>query len=134
METFLVHWGYAAVFLLGFLGACCVPIPSAITFGLAGALAGEGQLSIVGVILVGTVAELIGSLVSYTVGGQVAGHSCIGSVATCSSPARTSTGRNASWQGGAGGRSRLGASCRWCARSYPLWRASSRCPRCCSGS
>ena len=68
METFLVHWGYAAVFLLGFLGACCVPIPSAITFGLAGALAGEGQLSIVGVILVGTVAELIGSLVSYAVG------------------------------------------------------------------
>jgi hypothetical protein len=28
----------------------------------------------------------------------VAVHSCIGSVATCSSPARTSTGRNASWQ------------------------------------
>jgi membrane protein DedA with SNARE-associated domain len=68
MESFLVHWGYAALFLLAFLGACCVPIPSAITFGFAGALAGEGQPSIVGVILVGTVAELIGSLVSYTVG------------------------------------------------------------------
>ena len=68
MESFLIHWGYAAVFLFGFLEACCVPIPSAITFGLAGALAGEGRLNIAGVIVVGTVAELIGSFVSYGVG------------------------------------------------------------------
>ena len=68
MESFLIHWGYAAVFLFGFLEACCVPIPSAITFGFAGALAGEGDLNIVGVILVGTVAELMGSFVSYGVG------------------------------------------------------------------
>jgi membrane protein DedA with SNARE-associated domain len=68
MESFLIHWGYAAVFLFGFLEACCVPIPSAITFGFAGALAGEGHLNIVGVIVVGTVAELIGSFVAYGVG------------------------------------------------------------------
>jgi membrane protein DedA with SNARE-associated domain len=68
MESFLIHWGYAAVFLFGFLEACCVPIPSVITFAFAGVLAGEGYLSIVGVILVGTVAELIGSLVAYSVG------------------------------------------------------------------
>jgi membrane protein DedA with SNARE-associated domain len=68
MESFLIHWGYVAVFLFGFLEACCVPIPSAITFGFAGALAGEGDLNIVGVIVVGTVAELIGSFVSYGVG------------------------------------------------------------------
>jgi membrane protein DedA with SNARE-associated domain len=68
MESFLIHWGYAAVFLFGFLEACCVPIPSAITFGFAGALAGEGDLNIVGVIVVGTVAELMGSFVSYGVG------------------------------------------------------------------
>jgi membrane protein DedA with SNARE-associated domain len=68
MESFLIHWGYAAVFLFGFLEACCVPIPSAITFGFAGALAGEGYLNIVGVIVVGTVAELIGSFASYGVG------------------------------------------------------------------
>ena len=60
--------GYAAVFLFGFLEACCVPIPSAITFAFAGVLAGEGYLSIFGVIVVGTVAELIGSLVSYALG------------------------------------------------------------------
>src|SRR6266516_3791887 len=68
MESFLIHWGYAAVFLFGFLESCCVPIPSGITFGFAGALAGAGDLNIVGVIVVGTVAELIGSFVAYGVG------------------------------------------------------------------
>jgi membrane protein DedA with SNARE-associated domain len=53
MESFLSHWGYAAVFLFGFLEAACIPIPSEITFGFAGVLASEGHLSIVGVIVVG---------------------------------------------------------------------------------
>jgi membrane protein DedA with SNARE-associated domain len=68
MQSFLLHAGYAAVFLFGFLEACCVPIPSEVTFGFAGVLAGEGHLSIVLVIVVGTVAELLGSLVSYGIG------------------------------------------------------------------
>ena len=68
MESFLVHWGYAAIFLFGFLEACCIPIPSEITFGFAGVLAGEGHLNIVAVIVVGTIAELIGSFVAYGVG------------------------------------------------------------------
>ena len=68
MESFLIHWGYAAVFLFGFLEACCVPIPSEVTFGFAGVLAYQGHLSIVGVIVVGTVAELIGSFVAYGIG------------------------------------------------------------------
>jgi membrane protein DedA with SNARE-associated domain len=68
MEHFLTQAGLAAVFLFGFLEACCVPIPSEITFGFAGVLAGEGRLNIVAVIIVGTVAELLGSLVSYGIG------------------------------------------------------------------
>src|SRR5713226_138911 len=68
MESFISQAGLAAIFLFGFLEACCVPIPSEITFGFAGVLAGEGHLNIVAVIIVGTVAELIGSFVSYTVG------------------------------------------------------------------
>jgi len=68
MESFLIHWGYAAVFLFGFLEACCVPIPSEITFGFAGVLAGEGHLNIVAVIVVGTIAELLGSFVAYGIG------------------------------------------------------------------
>jgi len=68
MESFLIHWGYAAVFLFGFLEACCVPIPSEITFGFAGVLASEGHLNIVWVIVLGTIAELIGSFVAYGIG------------------------------------------------------------------
>jgi membrane protein DedA with SNARE-associated domain len=68
MESFLIHWGYAAIFLFGFLEACCVPIPSEITFGFAGVLAGEGHLNIVAVIVVGTIAELLGSFVAYGIG------------------------------------------------------------------
>jgi len=68
MESFLAQAGLAAVFLFGFLEACCIPIPSEITFGFAGVLAGEGRLNIVAVIIVGTIAELLGSFVAYTVG------------------------------------------------------------------
>ena len=68
MESFLAQWGYAAVFLFGFLEACCVPIPSEITFGFAGVLAAEGHLNIVVVIVVGTIAELAGSFVAYGIG------------------------------------------------------------------
>lgn len=68
MESFLVHAGYWAVMLLGFLEACCVPIPSDVTFGFAGVLAYQGHLNLVLVIVLGTVAELAGSYVAYTVG------------------------------------------------------------------
>jgi len=68
MQSFIIHAGYAAVFLFGFLEACCVPIPSEITFGYAGVLAGEGRLNVVAIIIIGTAAELLGSLVSYGVG------------------------------------------------------------------
>ena len=52
MEHLLIHSGYAALALLGFLEACCVPIPSEVTFGFAGVLAGQGHLNIVAVIVV----------------------------------------------------------------------------------
>jgi membrane protein DedA with SNARE-associated domain len=68
MESFLSEAGYAAIFLFGFLEACCAPIPSEITFGFGGVLAYQGHLNIVAVIIVGIVAELIGSMVSFTVG------------------------------------------------------------------
>ena len=68
MESFIIHWGYAAVFLFGFLEACCVPIPSEITFGFAGVLAAGGRLNVVAIIIIGTIAELLGSLVAYGIG------------------------------------------------------------------
>jgi len=68
MEHFLIHSGYAALALLGFLEACCVPIPSEVTFLFGGVLAYQGHLNVVLVIVVGTLAELCGSFVSYYVG------------------------------------------------------------------
>jgi membrane protein DedA with SNARE-associated domain len=69
MESFLTQYGLAAVFLFGFLEAACVPIPSEVTFGFAGVLAAQTHhLNIVAIIIVGTLAELIGSMVSYAVG------------------------------------------------------------------
>jgi membrane protein DedA with SNARE-associated domain len=68
MESFLTHAGYGALALFGFLEACCVPISSEVTFGFAGVLAYQGHLSLPLVIIIGTLAELAGSCVSYTVG------------------------------------------------------------------
>lgn len=68
MESFLIHAGYGALILFGFLEACCIPMSSEVTFGFAGVLAGQGHLSLVLVIVLGTLAELAGSYVSYAVG------------------------------------------------------------------
>jgi membrane protein DedA with SNARE-associated domain len=68
MESFLIHAGYGALILFAFLEACCIPIPSEITFGFAGVLAYQGHLSLALVIIIGTLAELAGSYVSYAVG------------------------------------------------------------------
>ena len=68
MESLLSHAGYGALAILGFLEACCIPIPSEITFGFAGVLAYQGHLNVVLVILIGSVAELCGSFVSYGAG------------------------------------------------------------------
>jgi membrane protein DedA with SNARE-associated domain len=68
MESFLTHAGYAALIVFGFVEACCIPISSEITFGFAGVLAFQGHLNLVLVIVIGSLAELAGSYVSYFVG------------------------------------------------------------------
>jgi membrane protein DedA with SNARE-associated domain len=68
MESFLTSAGYGALILFGFLEACCVPISSEVTFGFAGVLAYQGHLSLILVIIIGTLAELAGSCVSFAVG------------------------------------------------------------------
>jgi membrane protein DedA with SNARE-associated domain len=68
MESFLTHAGYAALIVFGFVEACCIPISSEITFGFAGVLAYQGHLNLVLVIIIGSLAELAGSYVSYAVG------------------------------------------------------------------
>jgi membrane protein DedA with SNARE-associated domain len=68
MNSFITHYGYVALIVLGIVEACCVPIPSEVTFGFAGVLAYQGKLNLALVILVGTLAEMVGSYISYYVG------------------------------------------------------------------
>lgn len=68
MESFLTHAGYAALIVFGFIEACSIPISSEITFGFAGVLAYQGHLNLVLVIIIGSLAELAGSYVSYAAG------------------------------------------------------------------
>jgi membrane protein DedA with SNARE-associated domain len=68
MQGFLIHAGYPAIILLAFLEACCIPISSEVIFGFAGVLAYQGHLNLALVIVVGTLAEMAGSYVAYSVG------------------------------------------------------------------
>jgi membrane protein DedA with SNARE-associated domain len=68
VEHFLLNWGYPAVFVLALVEAVCIPFPSEITFGFAGALAAEGHFSLAGVIGIGLAGEFIGSMIGYAVG------------------------------------------------------------------
>jgi membrane protein DedA with SNARE-associated domain len=69
MEHFLTSYGYLALILFAFVEACCIPISSEITFAAAGALAATNHhFSLVLVIVVGTLAEMGGSLTSYWIG------------------------------------------------------------------
>lgn len=76
MENFLVHAGYGALIALAFIEACGVPISSEIVFGFAGVLAYQGHLNLGLVIVIGTLAELVGSYVLYFV-GRLAGRPVI---------------------------------------------------------
>jgi len=76
MENFLVHAGYGALIALAFIEACGVPISSEIVFGFAGVLAYQGHLNLGLVIVIGTLAELVGSYVIYFV-GRMAGRPVI---------------------------------------------------------
>ncbi len=68
MTTFLMQSGYWALIVFAFVQACCIPISSEITFGFAGVLAYQGHLSLVLVIILGTLGELLGSTAAYGLG------------------------------------------------------------------
>ena len=65
---FISSAGYAAVFILSVLQSCCVPTSSEITLGFAGYLAYKGQLNLAGVILAGTLGEVVGAYIAWGVG------------------------------------------------------------------
>ena len=74
MKSFLISHAIYAVVVFGVLEAMCVPISSELTFLLGGAVA-SGAIpgthqhpSLALVIILGTLAELVGSYISYGVG------------------------------------------------------------------
>lgn len=74
MQGFLVSHAIYAIILFGVLEAMCIPISSELTFLLGGAIA-SGAISgahqhpsLVLVIILGTLAELVGSFIAYGVG------------------------------------------------------------------
>jgi len=72
MQNFVQQHGYLALFFLSILESMCVPIPSEVTFAFGGALCAASftahPLSLIVVILIGTIGSLVGSIISYEVG------------------------------------------------------------------
>jgi len=75
----VANYGYLGIFVLMLLGSACIPIPSEVVMAFAGALASETfadqvlgdpskSLTLLGVIVVGVVGSLVGSLLAYWVG------------------------------------------------------------------
>lgn len=68
LTTALMHFGYLGILLAMTLESACIPIPSEIIMPFAGYLAVTGHLNFWGVVMVGTLGNLIGSLIAYYVG------------------------------------------------------------------
>ena len=68
MTDYLGAYGYQAVFVLMVLESACIPIPSEVTMVFGGFLVSRGDLDFVGVALIGTVANVLGSWLAYWVG------------------------------------------------------------------
>lgn len=65
MEHLLITHGYLALIALALIQSFIIPIPSEVTFGYAGVLAYQHHLNIVLAIILGTLAELVGSSCAY---------------------------------------------------------------------
>jgi len=76
MLNSLAHWvqdqvaahGLEAVFGLMVLESACIPIPSEVTMVYAGYLVSQGSMNFVAAVLVGSFANLVGSLIAFGVG------------------------------------------------------------------
>lgn len=73
MSSFVSHYGYFGLFVVSVLSSACVPIPSEIAYGFAGALCtaavtGHVRFAIFWVIVVGTIGSLGGAVIAYEVG------------------------------------------------------------------
>ncbi len=73
MQSFVQHYGYLGLFVASVLSSACIPVPSEIFYGFAGALcttalAAHARFSMLDVILIGTLGSLVGAVIAYEVG------------------------------------------------------------------
>jgi membrane protein DedA with SNARE-associated domain len=66
--SFISHTGYIGVFIAMMLESCGIPIPSEVVLPFSGFLATSGRFNLFLVILIVTLANLVGSLIFYAVG------------------------------------------------------------------
>jgi membrane protein DedA with SNARE-associated domain len=65
LSNFVASYGLIAVFLLMVGESCGLPLPSEVIMPTAGVLAATGHLNLAAAIIVGGVANLVGSLIAY---------------------------------------------------------------------
>jgi membrane protein DedA with SNARE-associated domain len=67
-----INWinsiGYLGILLGMILESACIPIPSEVIMPFGGYLVSTGHLNLIGVILIGTLGNIIGSLIAYAIG------------------------------------------------------------------
>jgi membrane protein DedA with SNARE-associated domain len=73
VQSFIQHYGYFALIVLTIATSACIPIPSEVIFIFAGALCttavtGHAQFSLWAIIVVGTLASVVGSQIAYEIG------------------------------------------------------------------
>jgi membrane protein DedA with SNARE-associated domain len=68
LQTFIADHGLEAVFVLMVLESACIPVPSEVTMIYAGYLVSQGSMSFVAAVIVGTLANLVGSLIAWAAG------------------------------------------------------------------
>lgn len=61
-------WGLLGVFLLMVLESACIPVPSEAILLFAGFSVSQGKMSLFGVVVVGVLANVVGSWIAYLVG------------------------------------------------------------------
>ena len=72
--TIIETLGYPGIFLLMLLGNANLPIPSEITMTFSGFLVGLGKFQFWLVVLIGTLGDIVGSLISYFIAHRVGNH------------------------------------------------------------
>ena len=68
VQTFVAAHGLWAVFGLMVLESACIPVPSEVTMIYAGYLVSQGRMGFAAAVVVGSLANLVGSLIAWAIG------------------------------------------------------------------